>query len=142
VVANYCSDNVSFINTQALTVAANVNTGCGDSTWTCIPNGVDTVPNPQLHITTGAPGPLASPLPDATTGLPYVAWIAVRGGLRPLTWEEDVPVLAACGLALDPTTGIISGVPPAPGVCEFRIRVTDSEIPNQVRERSFAITVF
>jgi hypothetical protein len=73
-----------------------------------------------------APPPLittATPLPTASSGLPYFEPLALSGGAAPFTWTVSAGTLPA-GLALDSNSGAISGTPTAasPG---FDVTVTD-----------------
>lgn len=55
-------------------------------------------------------------------GVAYSATVNVANGVPPSTWSIDAGVLPP-GLTLDPSTGIISGVPTAGGIYSFVVRV-------------------
>ncbi len=76
------------------------------------------VPN-ELRVTTGAA------LPDGMAGQPYAAQLEATGGLPPYAWAVSSGELPA-GLALDPASGLISGVPTSAGTVGFSVRVTDA----------------
>lgn len=67
-----------------------------------------------------------SVLGDAREGLEYEAALSARGGTPPFTWSVAEEALPG-GLALDPSTGILSGLPTAEGTATFTVRVTDDE---------------
>ncbi len=64
-------------------------------------------------------------LPGATVNQSYSATLAATGGIPPYTWAITTGSLPA-GLTLNPTTGLISGVPTAPGATSFTATVQDS----------------
>jgi hypothetical protein len=66
-----------------------------------------------------------SSLPDAQVGVLYQQTLTVTGGLPPIAWSVSAGALPA-GLALNPSTGEISGTPTAAGVGVFTVTATDS----------------
>jgi hypothetical protein len=64
-------------------------------------------------------------LPDAKVGESYSATLSASGGVAPYSWFVTNPPLPG-SLALNPSTGTVSGTPPGAGVYHFPIRVTDS----------------
>jgi YVTN family beta-propeller protein len=105
-------------------------------------DGISMIPYPVLRITTAA-------LLGATESVPYSDAVVAKGGTGTLTWSDQSAALGSgtcTGLALDTTTGVISGtpapVPAAPGTCgPFTVRVTDAATPAQFVEASFSIAV-
>ncbi|HEX6693242.1 MAG TPA: putative Ig domain-containing protein [Longimicrobiales bacterium] len=95
-----------------------------------------------LTVTAAAP-PLSivttSPLPDATTNLPYTATFSAAGGSLPYTWSMVAGPQA--GWTLDPTTGLLSGTPVSEGSARWTVRVTDSSNPPQTAQKDFDITI-
>jgi autotransporter-associated beta strand protein len=81
-----------------------------------------------LEITTAA-------LPDARTGEPYDASLAVDGGTGPFVWSVSAGALPA-GLALS-AGGVLGGTPVALGSFAFTARVTDAE--GSVAEREYTL---
>ncbi len=76
-----------------------------------------TVSPSSLTITT------ASQLAEATLGAAFSQSMTASGGVPPYTWSTNgLPD----GLAIDPATGVISGIPAAAGTYSFTVRVTDS----------------
>ena len=95
-------------------------------------------PAPALSVTTTA-------LNNAVQGTPYNQGLTATGGVPPLTWSITSGALPS-GLALDATTGQISGTPTTQGSSSFTVEVTDSALlpPNnqpQTATQSLSITV-
>ena len=68
---------------------------------------------------------ISTSLPDATVGTPYQQTLKANGGVAPLQWSVTPPLPAP--LALDKTTGIISGTPAAAAaMTPYTFTVTDS----------------
>jgi hypothetical protein len=82
----------------------------------------------QAGAASNLPGPLSitsTNLPAGRLGDPYSATLTATGGTQPYTWSLNAGALPE-GLALDPTTGAITGTPTAPGGSNFTAQVTDS----------------
>lgn len=71
-----------------------------------------------------SPQPVASALHDGTVGVAYSTTISVAGGTGPFTFSVSSGSLPA-GLAIGPSTGIISGTPTALGTYSFTVGVVD-----------------
>jgi len=79
-------------------------------------------------------------LPDGTVGVPYSQALAATydGNSIPMLWSP-VPVTALPpGLSLNPTTGVISGMPTQAGTFDFDIRFGNSAAYDV---RQFSITI-
>ncbi len=66
--------------------------------------------------------------------------IAQTGGKSPLSWSISSGTLPA-GLAINPTTGAISGTPTAAGASTFTVKAIDSSSPAQQDTQAFTLTV-
>lgn len=91
-------------------------------------SGVGTNP---LSITTSA-------LPDAGTAGSYSYQVVAAGGVYPYTWSATGLPAA---IAINPTTGLLSGNNPAAGVYTVTVTVTDSSTPAVSASRTFTLRV-
>jgi hypothetical protein len=81
-------------------------------------------------ITSGALSVTTTALPGAFLGVSYAAQAAASGGVPPYTWSISAGALPP-GLALDSSSGVISGVPVgATGSASVTLEVTDSKSAN------------
>ena len=72
------------------------------------------------------------------TGLAYTFSFSATSGVLPYHWSVTDP---PSGLNLDPSTGLLAGVPISRGFFTFRVTVTDSSNPAQSDSRFFSIRV-
>ena len=70
------------------------------------------------------PPSITSPLPTALTGAPYSQTLTVTG-TTPMTWTVTSGALPS-GLTLGSSTGIISGMPAAPGIFTLTVTATNA----------------
>ena len=89
---------------------------------------------PSLTITS------ASPLPSGQQNVAYSQTLAATGGAAPYTWSITVGTLPA-GLAINASTGVISGTPAGTGTANFTVQVTDSESPAVSKTKALSITI-
>ncbi len=82
----------------------------------------------------------ADQMPAAVVGQPYSQRFAVAGGSPPYRWTVAAGALPP-GLALDETTGNLSGTPSAAGDSAFTIRVTDGSGGAVSTQFSIRVTV-
>jgi hypothetical protein len=73
---------------------------------------------PQLSVSSGAV------LREGTVGQPYSATLSSIGGSAPYRWSITPDTVMVPGLTLDAATGVISGIPTAPGTTSFTINLT------------------
>jgi uncharacterized repeat protein (TIGR03803 family) len=95
--------------------------------------GFATLTVPALVATTTS-------LPDGVVGAAYSQTLIEQNGLAPFTWTVAGGSLPA-GLALDGSTGAISGTPAQPGVSNFTVQVTDGESVPATASTNLSITV-
>ncbi len=89
----------------------------------------------NLSIAT-APGALAGGI----IGSPYTVSLAGAGGITPLTWSITKGALPA-GLALNATTGVLTGTPTAPGSFSFTVTLTDAGSPALTATAAYTLAV-
>ncbi len=78
----------------------------------------------------------ATPLPAATPGVAYGQTLSATGGVTPYTWSATgLPAW----LSLNPSTGLLSGIPAAADTHGFRIQVTDRA--QNTATKSFSLPV-
>jgi lysophospholipase L1-like esterase len=102
----------------------------------------------RIHGTTASTARPAAPtsitltgtLPDGGAGIDYEGFLIADGGTDPYTWAVTSGSLPA-GLSMDPSTGIISGVPTTAGTSTFTVTVTDSSSPAQSTSVSESIAI-
>ena len=107
------------------------------------PNGTAQVAQQPLTLTVGPPNPLSittTTLSSAESATDYSVPIHVTGGIGPFTWVITSGILPS-GLSLDPTSGVISGVPTAVSTNTFTVQVTDSESPAQQASQTLILSV-
>ena len=93
-------------------------------------NNVNT-PNPPSIST--------SSLPAGTQNAAYSATMAATGGATPYTWSVTSGTLPT-GLALAPSTGLISGTPTATGTSTFTVKVIDANSLTATKALSLAVS--
>ena len=100
--------------------------------------------SPTFSITIGPSGPLTirtTALLDGTVDATYQGELVATGGAPPLVWTTVGGALPS-GLALSPTTGVISGVPTAaPATYSFTVAVSDTNVPQQTYTQQLSITL-
>ena len=79
-------------------------------------------------------------LPSSQLGVAYSQTLAATGGATPYTWSLASGTLPT-GLALNASTGVISGTPTTPQTSNFTVKVTDSETPAVSQTASLSILV-
>jgi large repetitive protein len=89
--------------------------------------------NAALAITTTS-------LPGGSVSTAYSATVVASGGTQPYTWTVTSGTLPA-GLAINSTTGTISGTPTATGTSDFTVTATDSENPTVKASAALSIVI-
>jgi hypothetical protein len=92
----------------------------------------------QVTVDPARPTITTASLPDASVGVAYSETLAASAGAPPYTWAISSGSLPP-GLALDPVTGEISGLPLGPGSSTFTVSVTDAAAAGGTR--SLTLTV-
>ncbi|MBO0836107.1 MAG: putative Ig domain-containing protein [Actinobacteria bacterium] len=78
---------------------------------------------PEPPVVPPPPSIITFALPGGTVGQAYTAGLAVAGGVPPWSWGA---IGLPAGLALDPATGIITGIPASDGSFPITITVADA----------------
>jgi len=87
----------------------------------------------SLQISNGA-------LAGATLDVAYSQSLAATGGSAPYHWSVTSGTLPV-GLALNASSGLISGTPAAAGTSSFTVQVTDTSSPAKTASKSLGIAV-
>ncbi|MFY9553741.1 MAG: Ig domain-containing protein, partial [Blastocatellia bacterium] len=86
------------------------------------------VTSPQLRIII-VPGSLrilnSGDAAKATVNVPYSLFFVAKGGAPPYAWAVSPGATLPAGLAMDPISGVISGIPTQFGTFTFTVKVTD-----------------
>jgi hypothetical protein len=131
-------------NTTAAVQVANVNSVVCASAGYCAAVGFynDTTGSRQALVVSSVASLAVgtSSLPSGTDGSAYSVGLSSRGGAGGGTWSVSSGSLPA-GLSLNPSTGVISGVPSAVGTSSFTVSLSDPGPPVQNASASLSITV-
>lgn len=133
--------NIAGATGSSYTIASSVPSDAGSYdvvvTGTC-----GTATSNQVTLTVGCQtvnvGPLDTTLPTGTMGSPYSQTFTQTGGIGTITWSNPGGGLPG-GLTLNPSTGILSGMPTAQGAFSFFVRATDSN--NCFSERQYSLSI-
>jgi len=79
-------------------------------------------------------------LPAGSEGISYLAEIDANGGTPPYTWSLATGSLPA-GLAMQPSSGVISGSPTAQGNFTFTLAAKDSSPTPQTQTQSLTVAI-
>ncbi|MEO6803593.1 MAG: choice-of-anchor tandem repeat GloVer-containing protein [Granulicella sp.] len=82
---------------------------------------------------------LTASLPSAIVSKPYTIGMSATGGVTPYKWGYSGVFPA--GLAIDSTTGVISGTPKQFGVYQVTIGAQDSSSPPQIATTTLQLTI-
>jgi WD40 repeat protein/photosystem II stability/assembly factor-like uncharacterized protein len=88
---------------------------------------------PKLSLSGGS-------LPEGQTNTPYSTNLSATGGVAPLSWRVTSGSPPG-GLALDGTSGAISGTPTKAGTSTFSIEVSDGSSPRQTAVAQVSVTI-
>jgi hypothetical protein len=89
-----------------------------------------------------APTPLAltgGPQPGGIVGAAYTTSLVASGGVAPYAWSISAGTLPA-GLSIAPATGVIAGIPTAPGTAAFTVQVADSTGATATAQASIVVS--
>jgi hypothetical protein len=115
--------------------------GSGASSFTVqATDGAGNTGSKTFTVNIGAASLLLNPasLPAGTRGTPYSQAVGASGGTGPYSYIVSAGALPA-GLALNSSTGVISGTPSGSGSSSFSIRATDTL--GNIGTRGFAVNI-
>ena len=114
-------------------------TSVGFGTTTIHASGTN-IPDVTTTVTVSGPlGITTTSLPNGIVGRAYNATVAASGGTQPYNWT--VTGLPA-GLAINASTGAITGTPAAAGAATVNVTVTDGASPTHLSaSKTFPVTV-
>ncbi len=115
-------------------------TGTGTSNFTVqVTDANSLTATKPLSLTVVAPlAVTTSSLPNGTQNAAYSTTLAATGGTTPYSWSISAGTLPA-GLALAPSTGVISGTPTSTGTSNFTVQVTDANSLTAVQPLSLTV---
>jgi hypothetical protein len=96
--------------------------------------------SPAPATTSGALVIITDALPEMSAGSQYRVQLQAAGGTPPYKWSITSGSLPE-GLALDPTSGTITGLPAKMGDERVTVQVTDAAVPAHSITREFAVPV-
>jgi hypothetical protein len=139
--------NSVFSGTILALVSITVNTGAALNGRALARTGAvtlasNTLVQPGPPITNGSGGALAvvCPANSADVGITYNSIVVATGGTPPYTYSITGGSLPA-GLALNPSTGVVTGTPVTAGPDTFTVTATDSTLANANQSCSIPISV-
>jgi hypothetical protein len=104
------------------------------------PESAPSNPVTPTPTATTAPTITTTSLPGGRVSAPYSATLRASGGVGPYTWRITSGALPA-GLALDPSTGTISGTPTKVANFSFTVAVSDSSSPAGTATKALTIKI-
>ncbi len=132
-----CAINVTFEPTATGARSATISVVDSDPTSPQViaATGAGTTTGTALTITTAS-------LPAGVVGTIYSQTLQATGGTTPYSWAVTTGSLPA-GLALNSTTGAVTGTPTGPqvGAISFTVTVTDSEKPAVTASANLSISI-
>src|SRR6266851_626631 len=108
--------------------ALNAFQGCAGGSWQTFRLGS------SLSITSASP-------PSGVVGSPYQFTIQTAGGVTPIQFAITLGALPS-GLALNPSSGIVSGTPTSSGSFSFVVQATDSNSSTASSQLTIAVAAF
>jgi hypothetical protein len=122
--------NLTFNQTTGAITGTPVTTGTNSYTFVLLdsssPAQSTQVSLPLTITAASVPPTITTPsLPSGAVGQAYNQTVQATGGTGVLTWSIVADTLPQ-NLSLNPTTGVISGTPNAPGTSSFTVRVADT----------------
>ncbi len=147
---------LNFYNTGSTTATARVhrlNAGVWDNTGITTTGPGPTYTTNSLNFNAGEIYTLFSTAPVTINVLPntptlasgevgvlYTQTFAATGGIAPYTFAVTAGTLPD-GLTLNPTTGVLTGLPTVAGVFSFTITASDANLPVSMGSQAYTLTI-
>jgi Putative Ig domain/Fibronectin type III domain len=104
-------------------------------------SGPESAASNSVTPTAAAPATITTTsLPAGRFSAPYTATLQASGGVQPYTWRIASGALPS-GLALNPSSGTISGTPTKVANFSFTVEVSDSSSPTQTATKAMTIKI-
>ena len=137
--------NVNVVSSTTLTATLTIPASTAAGPTSVRVNTLVNTTNPLTFTVTGAATPVSittpAALPSGASWVFYSQTLNATGGTPPYDWSVVSGETIPCGLGLNSSTGVFSGIPVA-GTCNFTVQVLDSaHSPVGQTTKNFSLTI-